>query len=588
MKLGTRRTLALVFVAVSAIAPISASFADTVETKLARAEDLKRVDYAEFGRLLDTLDSDSLTEAQSEELAYLRAWQTVYGGNYAAGIDQLTKLVEQAKDATVRFRSRSSLVNALGLAQRHIESFEQLNLLIEELPQQDDPVARAQALAVAAQLHYIVGQNEDSLRLSTQLLEETEIPWARCGALGIQADSGIKTGKLVAVGKDLLDAIDECTLAGEYLFAGVMRVIAAKLYLSNDLPMEAVRSLSEHETEITSTRYHHLISDMAAQLARAQLALGNLDDAKRRAQQAIDISRVGEQTEPLAQAWRVLSEVASRRGEFAEAFQALQRNAEVERAYLDEVGQRALAFQLARYRTQAQKLEIEGLNRQNDVLRLQQEVNTTAVQNARLSILLLLTVLGFAVVWALRTRKMKRHFQLLAQSDSLTGAASRPHFMNHGRQLLEKAQRSGGRAALLIMDLDFFKTVNDEHGHAVRDEMLRRAADCCRETLAPHGLFGRLGGEEFGFILPGKSADEAVDLANDCRLAVHTIQYGSSEQPSYLSASFGVTSTAEEGFDMRDLLVAADGALYEAKRKGRNRVVHRQRRRSEAWTPAAV
>lgn len=570
----------------------SAFSSDSIESRLAEAELLKRGDHAAFVAELDALDRQAagLSVGQRERLAYLRGWQTVFEGDYVRGIERLSGLVETAGDSVVRFRARATLINALSIARRHTESFEHLNLLIEDLPNQSDPNARAQALAVAAQLHNVVGQHQDSLRFTSLLLEESDVPWVRCGAEAVRADSGVKSGLLREVTAELTAAMNDCSRNGEYLFASVVRVAAAKIHLGNDQPLAALALLQEHEPEIQQTRYPHVISDMAVQMARAQLILGNLAEAERRAQQAIDITQSGESTEPLAKAWQVLAEVASQRGDYAEAYQALQRHAEVDRANLDDIGQRALAFQLARYRTQAQKLEIESLNQQNELLQLQQEVTTTAVQNARLSILLLLTVLGFAVVWALRTRKMQRHFQQLAQNDSLTGAASRPHFMNHGRQLLDKAQRSGGQAALLIMDLDFFKTVNDEHGHAVGDEMLRRAADCCRETLAPHGLFGRLGGEEFGFILPGKTAAEAIELADACRQAVHTIHYGPPEQPSRLSASFGVTSTAEEGFDLRDLLVAADGALYEAKRKGRNRVVHQPRRRNEAaaGTPAAV
>jgi diguanylate cyclase (GGDEF)-like protein len=466
------------------------------------------------------------------------------------------------------------MINALSLARRYTESFEQLNALLEELPTQTDPAARAQALAVAAQLHNVVGQHEDSLRFTSQLLTEARLPWVRCGAETVKFDSGLKSGTIRAVDAELERAITDCSRNREHLFAGLLRVSSAKLHLSNDQPLAALEALTPHESEIQATQYGHLISDMAVQMARAYLVTGDLAAAERRAQQAIDITRSGENTEPLADAWRVLAEVASQRGEYAEAFKALQRNAEVERANLDDIGQRALAFQLARYRTQSQKLEIESLNQQNELLKLQQEVSTTAVQNARLSILLLLTVLGFGVVWFWRTRRMQQHFQHLAQSDSLTGAASRPHFMAQARQLLERAERSGQNVALIIMDLDFFKSVNDEHGHAVGDQMLQMAASCCLEASGRKGLFGRLGGEEFAFLLPNTPTKAAVELAERCRQDIHAIRYGPAEAGTRLSASFGVADSNDYGYDLRELLVAADGALYEAKRKGRNRVVH--------------
>jgi diguanylate cyclase (GGDEF)-like protein len=146
--------------------------------------------------------------------------------------------------------------------------------------------------------------------------------------------------------------------------------------------------------------------------------------------------------------------------------------------------------------------------------------------------------------------------------------------MAQARQLLEKAERSGQNVGLIIMDLDFFKSVNDEHGHAVGDQMLQQAAACCLEGPGRKGLFGRLGGEEFAFLLPNTQVEAAIELAERCRQDINAIRYGPSEAGARLSASFGVAVTDEHGYELRELLIAADGALYEAKRKGRNRVVH--------------
>jgi diguanylate cyclase (GGDEF)-like protein len=555
---------------------LSAFAADSIEQRLAHAESIKRTNHAQFVAEIDALESDAaeLNALQREQVSYLRGWQATFEGDYVSAISRFEELISSAEDSVVRFRSRSTMINALSLARRYTESFEQLNTLLEELPTQTEPAARAQALAVAAQLHNVVGQHEDSLRFTSQLLSEAKLPWVRCGAETVKVDSGLKSGAIRTVDAEIDRAIADCSRNREHLFAGLLRVSSAKLHLSNDQPLAALEALAPHESEILATQYGHLISDMAVQMARAHLLTGELDAAERRAQQAIDATRAGENTEPLAEAWRVLAEVASQRGDYVEAFKALQRNAEVERANLDDTGQRALAFQLARYRTQAQKLEIASLNQQNELLKLQQEVTTTAVQNARLSILLLLSVLGFGVVWAWRTRRMKQHFQRLAQSDSLTGAASRPHFMAQARQLLEKAERSGQNVGLIIMDLDFFKSVNDEHGHAVGDQMLQQAAACCLEGPGRKGLFGRLGGEEFAFLLPNTQVEAAIELAERCRQDINAIRYGPSEAGARLSASFGVAVTDEHGYELRELLIAADGALYEAKRKGRNRVVH--------------
>lgn len=564
----------------------------SIDQQLARADAVKRSNFAEFTAALDGIASrgDALSQAQREHLAYLRAWQATFSGDYNEAIDALHGLVARASDPVIRFRSRSTLTNALTLARRHAESFEQLITLLEELPTQTDPDARAQALGVAAQLHYRVGQHADSQRYSAQLLKEGGPVWARCGAVTLQYDSRFRSGDLGGLEPLLEEAITTCVATDEQVFVGVLRVIAARLHLAKGRPRQAIDTLAPFADQVNATNYGHLIAETAVWLAAAHLELGELAAAERRAAEAIEASKDGESAEPLAEAWRIRAELANRRGDPATAFAALQRHGQIERAILNDLGQRALAFELARFRAQAQKLEIDGLSQQNQLLQLQQQVSDSAVANARLWILLLLSVLGFAVLLGLRSRRLQHHFQRQTQRDSLTGAASRPHFMSEARSLLAQAERSGQNVSLVIMDLDYFKRVNDEHGHAVGDEMLRRAAARCIEGPARHGLFGRLGGEEFAFLLPGLDAPAAIELMEPCRRAINTIDYGPRDATAKLSASFGVADSAVFGHGVTDLLMAADAALYEAKRKGRNRVVylgvHPARHGSEAQAEA--
>jgi diguanylate cyclase (GGDEF)-like protein len=160
----------------------------------------------------------------------------------------------------------------------------------------------------------------------------------------------------------------------------------------------------------------------------------------------------------------------------------------------------------------------------------------------------------------------------LARRDGLTGIFNRQHFVSSAELQLQYCKKSARQACLVLIDLDHFKVVNDTHGHAVGDRVLRRAVAACQEHLRSTDIFGRLGGEEFGIVLPECTLDQALGRAEQIRLAIATAASGEDAPAVPISASFGVASTVRSGYELRQLLIDADDGLYRAKREGRNRV----------------
>ncbi len=164
--------------------------------------------------------------------------------------------------------------------------------------------------------------------------------------------------------------------------------------------------------------------------------------------------------------------------------------------------------------------------------------------------------------------------RLLATTDALTGLWNRRRFLEQADEELARARRYGRPLSLVMIDIDFFKRVNDSFGHDGGDAVLRWFSDCLRRCLRKTDFLGRLGGEEFSALLPETDADGAVLVAETLREAV-------AAQPAMLpdgrtipvTASFGVSQTTESGRDkVSDVLCRADEALYAAKHGGRNRV----------------
>lgn len=186
------------------------------------------------------------------------------------------------------------------------------------------------------------------------------------------------------------------------------------------------------------------------------------------------------------------------------------------------------------------------------------------------SVLLILRC--FALLLLLHIRQ-QYDLEQLAITDPLTGLLNRKGFLDHAQRMLERQHPDGPSIAVLMLDLDHFKQINDRHGHAAGDAVLRHFARLLRAQLRPSDCSGRLGGEEFAALLPNVSPDTAQQIAE--RLRQHLQQqpapYASGLLP--ITVSIGLQLAAKPPLQIEPLLLQADQALYRAKQNGRNQIV---------------
>jgi diguanylate cyclase (GGDEF)-like protein len=157
-----------------------------------------------------------------------------------------------------------------------------------------------------------------------------------------------------------------------------------------------------------------------------------------------------------------------------------------------------------------------------------------------------------------------------ALTDALTGIANRRDFFERGGRLLADAIAERQPVALLLVDLDRFKDINDGAGHHAGDQVLRALAQLVKPAMAADDLFARMGGDEFACMLPGATMTRALQIAETVR---HGFDALSAEGlPCHPTVSVGLAMASEPGQTLESLLASADRALYRAKAEGRNRV----------------
>lgn len=204
------------------------------------------------------------------------------------------------------------------------------------------------------------------------------------------------------------------------------------------------------------------------------------------------------------------------------------------------------------------------------LLTLRQSADSAEDEDAALD-MTLLKALNEQMGLALANLRLTEDLREQAVRDPLTMLFNRRWFEEEVERLLVNAERHNKPIALIMLDIDNFKLVNDNYGHAVGDELLCHIANLMQIELRAGDIGARYGGEEFVIALPGHDSIAAIRLAERLRNVINQEKRGKDKLPS-ITVSMGIASYPSDGLSLKSILKLADDALYEAKRRGRNRV----------------
>ncbi len=497
--------------------------------------------------LQDHLPKTVLARQNNPEDLYVRALRGInlaYLQDYSQAIYELTQVHEIAS------LSEQPSIAALALSMLGDVSFELKNyeeaLDLYQQAYEQTPVAesirQSELLMSQAQMINIVGQRSQAFQLLDRAISQFET-------------LGHKEGLAFSY------------LLKSYFYSKQGNNDAALEWIAESV---ALREALGVQSDIANAYVHY-----SSRLADA----GQLEQAQGYAQRAADIV---EPTEDLAGQWDAyanLAHIFNAQGRYQEAYQYMQRSerALLSKARLDitkETARLNSEFNLAKEQLENRFLDEQKqlLQKQNALLQTQLDLkNVQQSRNQTLLVVMSIAVLVF-IVLSITIYRLYRKSQYLATRDTLTNLHNRRSILSLGEIAFASSTRYSTGLCIMMLDIDNFKRINDQHGHKMGDKVLKNVARICRDSLRESDLVGRIGGEEFLLILPQVDESDAMGLAQRIRKSIMLLGNENLPELPEVTVSIGMALKTRDCKQLLDLINQSDEALYSAKNGGRNQV----------------
>lgn len=554
----------------------SATISGENDTQLLIKADSVRSSNPEQSKfLLDSINPSQLNSAERDLFQYLTIYNQSLTGSLDEAKNNFKKLITKETVYDVQQRALASLLTMLTGMKNWAEALPTANLLLDSL-NSSIPVKSLQTLenthSSLAVFYNHIGEHQLAQHFAGNLIKNSDSPRRVCAATSVFLYSQIELSPTDIQAEDFLNAITLCNTANETILKSSVVAHMAKYFLVIQKPQNAINVLEKYVSEVEASNYKAMTASFYGLMAKGYLALFDHPQAEKYARILIDTKAEHQYEQAITTAYKVLSEVVEKRGNFEQANFYYKKYFEAERINFDQENAKLLAIQKARQDTLEKTNQISLLDKENDLLKIQAALNKEAAQNDRLTMGLLALVTLLILLWAYKNRRAHIKLRYMAQTDELTGIANRHHFNQLCAAALDYCQKTRQPLSFILLDLDFFKKINDNFGHQVGDWALKEACHNAKSVCRNNDIIGRMGGEEFGILLPSCSLEKAMQIAEQCRQAIAALDSTESGQQFKLTASFGVADAETCGYHFDKLFAGADTALYRSKDLGRNQV----------------
>jgi len=566
------RVRVLLLLLMPAIAHAEASF----QADLDRATQLdSTVSWQDTREVLDALRPrlPQASAAQRAEFLLLDARNLALAGDLDDSLRVINDILQGTLTTAQAIRAHALGANIAMIARHYERSFELLGKGLALEPDQHDPDGMVGLLTVASYIHAQAGQTQRAIEYGRRSLEFAERSGSlrnRCLAVQRIAFAYKKAENVKAAESHYRRAIDLCGQAADPVFLHVSQSGLADLLREHGRLDEAETMFAAAVPGLQDIGYSVGLAEARYYQARLWLAQGRNAEAGQVLEGLAESFRSNAHWDYLAGSQQMLADMARAQGRLGGALEHLTEALAASQKHVDRERALHLAYLGVEFDLQFKEQELALLREQARVAGLQEQGQR---QQTRLQLLGVTVAVLVALVLAMLLRQARRERQRLlelARRDGLTGLDNHTAFFETARQQLQDATGEGRGLTLVLADIDFFKQVNDRHGHPAGDRALQRVAVLLRECVDGAGSLGRVGGEEFAICLSGATVATTLDVLQRLRDRLAADRPGPDGNP--VTMSFGVASL-HPGESLEQLRERADAALYRAKNAGRDRVV---------------
>lgn len=540
---------------------------------LKEADELRLSDRTVAKQLLDSIEVDTLTGDDKVYFQYLIAVIGTFDGDIKQTAEVLKNLLNVVKDKRLKVRISASYLNLLGSLGNWKEGLalgEELTNYVSDIDEQE---VKYRAYLGLIAFYEQLQQPETVLNLTNRIVGKESVPAeVECGALAAHISSLIKLNSQSFSIEYLQNASQFCLDHGLTIYFAVLEMHKIAWMISQKMYSEALPYLEALIANPEVNKFTPHLTMVMSRYAEVNLKLGKIDVARDFARRILAIDSEQNYRQAIIKALEVLHVIERDYGETKEAYKYLVQLTSLQFAENVSQQEKQLAIQKAWFELDAIQHENELLDKENSLLQTKAKLVRENFENSILALVLVSLILLLLVFWSYRNHKVQAKLKHLARIDSLTKISNRRYFTEYAETLINKARVNNELVCFVILDLDHFKNINDSYGHQLGDTALVTTADTLTKTLADDAVLGRLGGEEFGAIFCGKRIDEVLNLIESCRNEIARVKLPIAEYKLKLTASFGVSSSEDVGYPFENLYAAADLALFQSKRYGRNQV----------------
>lgn len=535
--------------------------------------------YSKNLSLLKNLkNSGQLNNIQSCYYNYFIGYKLGFDGSYSEALKVFTQLLDSCEGLEIKIRVAATMATLQVISRQYELALNSLDFAVMNIKNINNDELKFKIYSTASLVYRLLGKHKISIEFDNLLLKSNPPVSYVCKGLTSKYRSMLEINPEIDIDTKINYAIDLCDRNKVYVVSGFLKLewLNIKLSLVNNDYNKISNILNELqliENSILQTNYQNLIGVNYSLYAKIHLKLGKLEGAKDYALKTIENSKSLGNTKQRIVALDILEEYYKEKDNFKKSlYYADEKFLASKFNYSDEQA-KIMAYQTIMHSNFGNKQEIKLLNQKNKVLALEKVVNTKSSQLQKMVILFLIAITSFFIFWGLWQKRNQRIYKELSERDHMTSIFNRKGLRKYTDSLLAYSQENDTQVGCAVFDLDWFKNINDQFGHATGDWAIKNVIRKVESLGNSKATFGRLGGEEFAIILSDANKEEMYVFCENCRNAINSLVTKESGHTFKISASFGMTTSDVSKLSYSDLLIHADVALYKAKKSGRNNTV---------------